>query len=219
MRTWSSEFHSLIISSTVFPVISDGNFGVGDTVVIRAEEDVPLLDATAREEDVCAAAVLGAVELVFAAVSVDVTAEVEDEKLNTEEAVVVGCDAEDDDTAGVVAFVDKEKLGNAGVVVAAVEAGNALFAAVVAAAELAARAGIDGVDAAVADACEKKKDGVEACVENTDGAVATGVSAVVEAGAKDVTKPRVVAGLVVGVVEDVTRLLVVLEGVALNKDD
>lgn len=217
MRTWSSEFHSLIISSTLFPVISDGNLGVGDTVVVRAE-DVPLLDATAREEDVCAAAVLGAVELVFAAASVDVTAEVDDEKLNTEELRFVGCDAEDDDTAGVVAFVDKEKLGNAGVVVAAVEAGVVLFAAVVAAAELAPKAAIDGVDAAEADACEENKDGVEACAENKDGAVVTREGAVVEAGAKDVPKPRVEAGLVVGVVEDVTGVLVVLEAVALNKD-
>lgn len=51
VRSCSSEFHSLMISSTVLPVISDGNFGVVVTAVLTLEL-VPLLEATTRDEDV-----------------------------------------------------------------------------------------------------------------------------------------------------------------------
>lgn len=40
-----------MISSTVFPVISDGNFGAAATVVL-ADVVVPLLEATMREDEV-----------------------------------------------------------------------------------------------------------------------------------------------------------------------
>lgn len=40
-----------MISSTVFPVISDGIFGAGATAVVTVEV-VPLLEATTRDDDV-----------------------------------------------------------------------------------------------------------------------------------------------------------------------
>lgn len=46
-----------MISSTVFPVISDGNFGVVDTTVVTLAL-VPLLEATTRDDEVWAAVVL-----------------------------------------------------------------------------------------------------------------------------------------------------------------
>jgi UDP-N-acetyl-D-mannosaminuronate dehydrogenase len=74
----------LIISSTVFPVISDGNFGAEVTVVATAEV-VPLLEATTREVDDGWAAELAAVVAVVA------VAAVEAERENIGDAVTVGC--------------------------------------------------------------------------------------------------------------------------------
>lgn len=86
-----------MISSTVFPVISDGNFGVADIAAV-ALKLVPLLEATTRVDDVWAVVVLE-VEVIEAA-------ELEPGKLNTG-AVVVDCACEDE--VGADGFVDNEK--------------------------------------------------------------------------------------------------------------
>lgn len=93
----------MIISSTVFPVISEGSLGV-DTAAVTIEV-VPLVDATASEEDVCAPAV--------AELETGAEAEVEGREPKLA-AVVVAVVTEE---AGIVVLVvGRVKLGNALVV-------------------------------------------------------------------------------------------------------
>uniref|UniRef100_A0A7C8ZA22 Secreted protein n=1 Tax=Opuntia streptacantha TaxID=393608 RepID=A0A7C8ZA22_OPUST len=103
VRSCSSEFHSLIISSTVFPVISEGSLGT-DTVVVTVEA-VPPLDATASEEDVCAPAV--------AELETDAETEVEDREPKLEPVVVaVVVVVVTEEASVVVLVIGRVKLGN-----------------------------------------------------------------------------------------------------------
>lgn len=84
-----------MIASTVFPVISDGNFGVVETAAVVLEL-VPLLEATTRDDDVWGAAAV--------AVKVPEAAELEEVKPNAGAAA----DCVWVDEADAAGLVDKE---------------------------------------------------------------------------------------------------------------
>lgn len=86
-----------MISSTVFPVISDGNFGAAVTEVLTVEV-VPPVEATTRDDDVCPAVVP----------ETEVAGAAEDEVV-TPNAGAVLPDTAGVDEAGVEVLFEKEK--------------------------------------------------------------------------------------------------------------
>lgn len=90
-----------MISSTVFPIISDGNFGT-DCAGVPTETVVPLLEATTGGADTRVALV----------VVLDPATAVEVELREPADVVAVVDRGSEDDDAGAVVFVESEKLGN-----------------------------------------------------------------------------------------------------------